>query len=90
MKIGTKETTLSSYGNYNNNVPQRLSKGDFIALKNLSKNENIAIQKADKGIDKIDYLNEMENRSDVSKFQRSDLKNDGFEFCCQLRRTGWQ
>ena len=41
---------LSFYRVYNNNVPQNLSKYGFIALKNLSKNKDLIIQKSDAGI----------------------------------------
>ena len=66
VKTRTKETALSSYRNYNNNVPQHLSKEEFVALQNLCKNKNIVIQKSDKGnsvviIDIADYLDKMEN-----------------------------
>ena len=36
IKTKTKDIALSSFGTYNNNAPQHLSKGDFDALKNLS------------------------------------------------------
>ena len=49
VKTRTKEAVLSSYQNYNNNVPQHLSKEEFLALQNLRKNKNIVIQKSDKG-----------------------------------------
>ena len=41
--------TLSSFPIYNNNVSQHLSNGKFHALKNLSKNKQMVIQKSDKG-----------------------------------------
>ena len=49
VKTRTKEAALSSYQNYNKNVPQHLSKEEFLALQNLRKNKNIVIQKSDKG-----------------------------------------
>ena len=66
VKTRTKETVPSSYRNYNNNVPQHLSKEQFVTLQNLCKNKNIIIQKSDKGdsvviVDKADYLDKMEN-----------------------------
>ena len=66
VKTRTKETALSSSRNYNNNVPQHLSKEEFVALQNLCKNKNIVIQKSDKGnsvviVDIADYLDKMEN-----------------------------
>ena len=45
VKTRTKEATISSYRNYNNNVPQHFSKEEFLALQNLRKNINIIIQK---------------------------------------------
>ena len=39
VKTRTKEAALSSYRNYNNNVPQHLSEEEFLALQNLRKNE---------------------------------------------------
>ena len=49
VKTRIKEVALSTYRNYNNNVPQHLSKEEFLALQNLRKNKNIVIQKSDKG-----------------------------------------
>ena len=37
VKTRTKEAALSSYRNYNNNVPQHLCKEEFLALQNLRK-----------------------------------------------------
>ena len=37
------------FRNYNANVPQHISNNKFEALKTLSKNCNLVIQKADKG-----------------------------------------
>ena len=84
VKARTKEAALSSYGNYNNNVPQHLSKEEFLALQNLQKNRNIVIQKSDKGnsvviVVKADYLDKMENLGNLKtwKFEKINLKNDG-------------
>ena len=49
LKTMTKETALSSYRNYNHNVPQYLSKEEFLAWKNLRKNKDIVIKISDKG-----------------------------------------
>ena len=48
----------------NNKVPQNLSKEEFIALQNLSKNKELIIQKSDKGnsvaiVQRQDYLKKM-------------------------------
>ena len=83
VKTRTKEAALSSYRNYNNTVPQGLSKEDFLALQNLRKNKNIVIQRSDKGnsvvvVDKADYLDKMDNLlNDTRKFEKINLKNDG-------------
>ena len=68
VKTRTKEATLSSYRNYNNNVPQHLSKEEFLALQSLRENKNIVIQKYDKGnsvviADKADFLDKMKESS---------------------------
>ena len=83
VKTRTKEAALSSYRNYNNNVPQHLSKEEFLALQNLRKNKNIVIQKSDEGnsvvvVDKTDYLDKMDSLlNDTWKFEKINLKNDG-------------
>ena len=64
VKAKTKEATLSSYRSYNNNAHQSLSKEDFIALQNLSKNKDLIMQKSDKGnstviVQRQDYLMKM-------------------------------
>ena len=64
VKTRTKEAALSSYRNYNNNVPQHLSKEEFLALQSLRKNKNIVNQKYNKGnsvgiVDKADYLDKI-------------------------------
>ena len=43
VKTRIKEVALSSNRNYNNNVPQSLSKEKFLVLQNLCKNKNIVI-----------------------------------------------
>ena len=45
VKTKTKETALSSFRQYNKNAQQNLSKEEFAALTNLSKNNDIVIQK---------------------------------------------
>ena len=78
-----KEAALSTYRNYNNNVPQHLSKEEFLALQNLRKNKNIVIQISDKGnsvvvVDKADYLDKMDNLlNDTRQFEKINIKNDG-------------
>ena len=82
VKAKTKEATLSSYRSYNNNVPQNLSKEEFTALQNLSKNKDLIIQKSDKGnsvviVQRQDYLEKMNDiLSDQKKFSKVSLKDD--------------
>ena len=76
VKAKTKEAALSSYRSYINNVPQNLSKEEFTALQNLSKNKDLIIQKSDKGnsvviVQRQDYLEKMNDiLSDQNKFSK--------------------
>ena len=76
VKTRTKQTALSSYRNFNNNVPQYLSKQAFLDLQNLRKNKDIVIQKSDKGnsvviFNKTDDLDKIGNLiNDARKFQK--------------------
>ena len=84
VKTKTKETSLSSFRQYNKNPQQNLSKEELTALTNLSKNKHIIIQKSGKGnsvviVDKDTYIKRMENLlSDQKKFEKVTLKNDAF------------
>ena len=72
MKTKTKETALSSF------------RRELTALTNLIKNNDIVIQKSDKGnsaviVDKDTYIKRMENLlSDQKKIEKVTLKNDAF------------
>ena len=65
-------------------MPQHLSKGEFDALKNLSQNKHIVIQKSDKDntifiVDREKYIKKMEKfLSDQRKFQKTTVRNDDF------------
>ena len=58
------------------NVPQNLSDEELEVLEKLSKNNNLVVQKADKGnfvvlVDRDVYVNHMENiLKDNNKFQK--------------------
>ena len=84
VKTKTKETTLSSYRQYNKSPQQNLSKGELEALASLRKNKDFAIQKSDKRnsviiVDKETYIKRMGDLlSDQRKFERVTLKNDAF------------
>ena len=63
-----------------NNVPQNLSKEEFTALQNLSKNKDLIIQKSDKGnsvviVQRQDYFEKMNDiLCDQKKFSKVSLK----------------
>ena len=86
MKTRIKDIALTSFGNYNANVPQHLSNEEFEALKTLSKNCNLVIQKADKGnsvviVEKDVYLRHMETIiSDHNKFEKVSIKKGILNF----------
>ena len=71
-----------SFCNYNANVPQHLSNQEFAALKTLSKNCNLVIQKVDKCnslvmVEKNVYLRHMETiNSDHNKFEKISIKKE--------------
>ena len=46
IKTKIKDLALTSFRNYDANVPQHISSDEFEALKNLSANCNLIIQKA--------------------------------------------
>ncbi|MCP3665243.1 MAG: hypothetical protein GY696_22555, partial [Gammaproteobacteria bacterium] len=77
FKTRLKDIALSSYYSYNSRpAPCNLTKSEITAIKDLSANKNIVIQKADKGnsvviLDRLDYENKMLNiLSDSSKFEK--------------------
>ena len=86
IKTRIKDTALTSFRNYNANVPQHLSNEEFEALKTLSKNCNLVIQKADKGnsvviVEKDVYLRHMETIiSDHNKFEKVSIKKGILNF----------
>ena len=86
IKTRIKDTALTSFRNYNANVPQHLSNEEFEALKTLSGNCNLVIQKADKGnsvviVGKDVYVRHMETIfSDFNKFEKVSIKKRNFKF----------
>ena len=84
VKTKTKETSLSSFRQYNKNPLQNLSKEELATLTNLVKNKDIIIQKTDKGnsvviVDKDTYIRKMENvLKEKRMFEKVTLKNDAF------------
>ena len=75
------DTALTSYQNFSSDwePPENLTSSEFKALKRLSKNKDIVIQKADKGntvviLDKCSYISAIEEiLNDNSKFSKLDI-----------------
>ena len=86
MKTRIKDTALTSLRNYNANVPQHLTNEEFEALKPLSGNCNLVIQKPDKGnsvviVEKDVYVRHMETIvSDLNKFGKVRIKKGILNF----------
>ena len=83
LKTRIKNCAFSSFNSYNKNgAPLNLTPEAFAALESLSKNENLIIQKSDKGnsiaiINKNDYLEKMRNiLTDSSKFTQVSVAED--------------
>ena len=74
MKKPKPKTALSSFKLYNEkSAVSSLNKNEINALKTLSKNKDLIIQKSDKGtsivlINKSDYLDKMYNILSVQSF----------------------
>ena len=74
------DTALTSYQNFSSdrNPPENLTPSEFKALKRLSKNKNIVIQKAHKGntvviLDECSYISAIEEiHNNNSKFSKLD------------------
>ena len=81
IKVRLLDTALTSYQNFSSDKdpPENLTPSEFKALKCLSKNQNIVIQKADKGntvviLDKCSYISAIEEiLNDNSKFSKLDI-----------------
>ena len=86
-------TSLTSFCNYNANVPQHLSNEEFEALRTLSGNCNLVIQKADKGnsiviVEKDVYVRHMETiLSDLSKFEKGSIKKGILNFSINHKKN---
>ena len=81
IKARLLDIGLTSYQNFSSdrNPPENLTPSEFRALKHLSKNKNIVIQKAGKGntvviLDKCSYISAIEEiLNDNSKFSKLDI-----------------
>ena len=89
IKTGIKDTALTSFRNYNPNVPQHLSKEEFEALKTIivtAENCNLVIQESDKGnsvatVEKDVYLRHMETiLRDLNKSEKVSIKKGILNF----------
>ena len=86
IKTRIKDTASTSFRNYNANVPQHLSNEEFEALKTLSKDCNLVIQKAGKGnsvviVEKDVYFRHMKTIiSDHNKFEKVSIKKGMLNF----------
>ena len=75
-----KNAAFECLNSYDPKLEQNLTKDEYKALKSLIKNENIIIQKSDKGnsvviLNKTDYTNRMtELLADTSKFRKLEIK----------------
>ena len=80
LKLDLKKLAYGSFNRYNFLKELNLSKPEYDALKKLSSNKDIVIQKSDKGnsvvvIDRADYLARMQDLvSDTSKFEKVKVK----------------
>ena len=81
IKTKIKDLALTSFCTYNANI-SHLSNEEFEALKNLSANRNLIIQKADKGnsvvsVEKNVYIRHMETiLDDATKFEKVKIKKE--------------
>ena len=86
VKTKVKDAALTSFRNYNVNLPVNLSDEEFKTLQNLSKNTNLVIQKSDKGnsvviLDKDIHIKRMESLlSNKAKFEKVDTKKGLLNF----------
>ena len=83
LKVKIKDCPLSSFKLYNEKGPvSSLNKNEIFALKTLSKNKDLIIQKSDQGnsivlINKSDYLDKMYNiLSDSKKNVKPSVVDD--------------
>ena len=78
IKARLLDTALTPYQNFSSDKdpPENVTPSEFKALKRLSKNKNVVIQKADKGntvaiLDKCSYISAIEEiLNDNSKFSK--------------------
>ena len=92
VKTKIKDLALTSFRNYNADIPQYLSNEEFEALKNLSANCNLIIQKADKDnsvvlVEKDVYIRHIEKiLDDATKFEKVKIKKGILNFSINHER----
>ena len=92
VKTKIKDLALTSFRNYNANIPQNLSNEEFEALKNLPANCNLVIQKADKGnsvvlVEKDVYIRYIEKiLDDATKFEKVKIEKEILNFSINHER----
>ena len=93
VKTGIKKEAYTSFDNYNFWNELNISKEELLALKGLSSNKGIILQKADKGnsvvlVNKADYTKRMkELLSNIRKFKEITVE-PGKEINLLLRHEG--
>ena len=87
-----KVLALTSFRNHNANIPQHLSNEELEALKNLSANCKLIIQKADKSnsvalVEKNVHIRHIEKiLDDATKFEKIEIKKGIFNFSINYER----
>ena len=77
---------MTSFRNYNANIPQHLSNEEFKTLINLSANCNLIIPKADKGNSVVLVEEDVDVRhmekilADATKFEKVKIKKEILNF----------
>ena len=94
LKVEIKREAFSSYDNYSFWDELNISKEEHVALKGLSANNDLIIQKSDKGnsvvlLNRNDYIKRLnEILSDSSKFKKLNENLEKRLIFCYSKRTG--
>ena len=94
LKVEIKREAFSSYDNYSFWDELNISKEEHVALKGLSTNNNLIIQKSDKGnsvvlLNRNDYIKRLnEMLPDCSKFKKLNVNLEKRLIFCYSKRTG--
>ena len=94
LKVEIKREAFLSYDNYRFWDEVNISKEEHVALKGLSTNNNLIIQKSDKGnsvvlLNRNDYIKRLnEMLPDCSKFKKLNVNLEKRLIFCYSKRTG--